>query len=346
MNTTLKVSVIIPVYNAEGYILRCLDSVYAQSSQDFEVIVINDGSTDRGLNLLQDYSENRKNMKVIDQANHGQGYARNIALEQSQGEFILFVDADDFIDERTLELTVQKAEAANADVVHFGWRLFDGPANSTDGTYHVIDRQPFRYIDVLQDENCDDLLKLENYFSVNNLYRAAFLKEKRIRYGEGFIYEDNVFMVQVATSARRIAFVHLPLYNAQHSPNSSTRGGTRTDRHYKDFLLAVKKCFDTIQPRKPETLFYLAAYFIEKCVVYYERRIPVRLRSVYVKKFVDTLADQPIVIPLNTQGYRFIKKCIEKDVFKRKKYAFFHALIIYKVYFLQHGLRALRLSRR
>lgn len=109
-----KFSVIIPVYNTEKYLKRCLDSVFAQSYKDFEVICVDDGSTDGSSEILGRY-----NLKVITQENQGQGIARNRALDIAQGEYIYFLDSDDYIDEALLESVLKIFETTDTDLVCF-----------------------------------------------------------------------------------------------------------------------------------------------------------------------------------------------------------------------------------
>ncbi|MGO2140232.1 MAG: glycosyltransferase family 2 protein [Leucobacter sp.] len=116
-------SVIVPVYNGEQFLRRCLDSVLAQSMGDLELIVVNDGSTDDTRAILAEYEASDARVTVIDQANAGQGAARNRALGQARGEFVLFVDADDFIERVTLQVTTERAIEDHSDLVHFDWKL-------------------------------------------------------------------------------------------------------------------------------------------------------------------------------------------------------------------------------
>jgi len=113
-----KVSVIIPVYNTEKYLKKCLDSVVNQTLKDIEIICINDASTDNSLKILQDYAKNDKRIKVINLSeNKGAGYAKNIGLKVVKGEYIGFVDPDDYIDLNYYEELYKKAIVKNADVV-------------------------------------------------------------------------------------------------------------------------------------------------------------------------------------------------------------------------------------
>jgi len=94
----IKISIIIPVYNSEKFLNRCLDSIVNQTIKDIEIICINDGSTDNSLSILNDYAKNDKRISIINISNHGAGYARNKGLEKAKGDYIGFCDSDDYVD--------------------------------------------------------------------------------------------------------------------------------------------------------------------------------------------------------------------------------------------------------
>ena len=117
-----KVSVIIPVYNVEKYLRKCLESVVNQTLKDIEIICVNDGSTDSSALILDEYARNDNRIKVYTQENQGQGAARNMALELAQGDYIAFVDSDDWLEVSALEelykfITEKGAEAVVFDFV-------------------------------------------------------------------------------------------------------------------------------------------------------------------------------------------------------------------------------------
>ena len=114
----MKVSVIVPVYNASGYLPRCLNSIGGQSFRDYEVIAVDDGSTDGSAGVLESFA-GRLPLRILRQANQGQSVARNAAMAVAQGEYILMVDADDFIHPRLLETAVAAADRGKLDFVLF-----------------------------------------------------------------------------------------------------------------------------------------------------------------------------------------------------------------------------------
>ena len=114
-----KISVIIPVYNVEKFLSRCLDSVLDQTFKDFEVVCINDGSTDRSEEILQEYAKKDQRIKVFTQNNQGAAVARNKALQYASGDFVFFLDSDDMIHRQAFSLLVSLAEDSNAELVSF-----------------------------------------------------------------------------------------------------------------------------------------------------------------------------------------------------------------------------------
>ena len=115
--TMYKISIIIPIYNASKYLKRCVDSILRQTRQDFELILVNDGSKDDSGEICQQYAENKSNIKYISKNNGGVSSARNIGIEHSCGEFICFVDADDWLEPNYIEKLAEKFESDNIDMV-------------------------------------------------------------------------------------------------------------------------------------------------------------------------------------------------------------------------------------
>lgn len=116
----VKLSIIIPVYNVENYISQCLDSILNQAFKDFEIICVNDGSTDNSLNALLKYKNKDERITIIDKKNEGSGVARNAGLAIAKGDYVYFVDGDDWIDDNALEKIVSKADELNTDILIFG----------------------------------------------------------------------------------------------------------------------------------------------------------------------------------------------------------------------------------
>lgn len=324
--TTPLASVIIPVFNAEEFLRRCIDSVLAQTMPDFELIAVNDGSTDASLGMLEEYAASDPRVRVFTQENTGQGAARNRALDHARGRYILFVDADDFIERVTLQVTTERAEEDESDLVHFDWKLY-APGSGRPGDMHYYNADPFWHRRVLLGAECDELLRVQNFYSVTNLYRREFLAAHGIVFEEGRIYEDNPFVLQAVNRAESASLVHSPLYTINPHPESTTRSNTDTDKHMRDHLHAVARTFELLDRRNPRGAAYLTAYHVKKIGPYYEKRIPRRYRRAYIREFVDILHGAQIVVPPETSTNAPMRLAMRRHHFERRRYAEFQAMI-------------------
>ena len=327
-NTSLHVtvSVIIPVYNAAEYLQRCLDSVYQQTTAVFEIIVVNDGSTDSSHAILQENATHHGNVRIIEQTNHGQGFARNRAVEQAKGDYILFLDADDWLAIQAIEQLVEIVAKNEYDVVHFGWEA--GNTGTVAHKMRYLPRETFN-TEALVGDACDELLRIPNYFSVNNLFRRKFLLANNVKFGEGYVYEDNEFMVLVANKAKTVRFLNAALYIINFHGSSSTRESFMGDKHCRDFISAVQKSFTLLHPRIQQSSAYLANYFLEKFVIYYQFRVPNRFRHKFRHEFVDVMSKQS-VSNSGAKMSKFLSLCLRLNVFVRHRYNLFWFCLIYK----------------
>lgn len=343
--TSPLVSVIVPVFNGEQFLARCLDSIFAQTMPDFEVLVVNDGSTDATASILAEYAAAHPELTVIEQANAGQGAARNRALGKARGEFVLFVDADDFIERVTLQVTTERALEDESDLVHFDWKLYT-PGVGRPGDVHYYNADPFWHKRVLVGLECDELLRVQNFYSVTKLYRRSFLEASAIRFEEGRIYEDNPFVLQAVNRAQKASLVHSPLYTIDPHPESSTRSHTETDKHVRDHLYAVRRTFELLDRRNPRAAAYLAAYHVKKIGPYYERRIPKRFRRAYVREFVDILQRAEVVIPEGTSTNAPTRLAVRLKMFERNRAALFQAMVATKNTVMPRYKKAKRWAKR
>ncbi len=317
------VSVIIPAYNVENYIFECVDSVLTQTYQNFEIIIVNDGSADSTYECMKTLKAMDNRIKIFDSENMGQGYQRNRMLEQAQGDYILFLDSDDYLEPHTLELSVKRITEDQSDLVYFDWKYY----YERTGRFNYMNKEQFFGQKTLEDDDCLLLLSISPYFSVNRLYSREFLITNNIQYGEGHIYEDNPFIVATAFYAKKISIIHSPLYVVRVSGTSSTKSNTDTDVHYLGFIKSVQQCKTILQQKPDERHYYYYKYALTRYFLYIRTRIPEELRKQFTKDFLDLLSDIDIK-PLgkNDKIMRFL---IKHRVFKKKKYAYLHFLNYY-----------------
>ena len=170
------VSVIVPIYNREKYLSRCIDSILNQTYKNIEIILINDGSTDRTKEICDEYKRKDSRIRVYHIENHGVSYARNLGIKNSNGKYIQFVDSDDYIDEKMIEILVNNI--GEYDMVICGFNLHSS---------YVRKKQPksqelYNKIDILN--NFSQLLKLGLFSSVVN---KLFCKDKII-----YLFDENM----------------------------------------------------------------------------------------------------------------------------------------------------------
>lgn len=300
-----------------------------QTMADFEVVAVNDGSTDRSLEILREYEKLSPKFTVIDQTNAGQGSARNRALEAARGRYVLFVDADDFIEPVTLRVVTDRAEADRSDMVHFDWRLLAESSDDQRRSFYY-NVEPFWHKQSLTGPECDELLQVKNFYSVCNLYRRSHLEQHHIRFEEGRIYEDNPFVVQAVNRAQQISLVHSPLYVVCPHPLSSTQSGVSTDRHFLDHVHAVKRSFEVLDRRNARAAAYLAAYHVTKFWQYYRTRVPRPYRAAYIREFVNALHSARVKIPEDTPMNQPTRWSVRLGIFQKRRYALFRAIIFAK----------------
>lgn len=271
-----KISVIIPTYNTEQYIKDCIDSILNQTYQNFEIIVINDGSTDNTLEVLNGIKDKRISVKTIE--NSGQGVARNLALKEATGDYIAFIDSDDFIEPVTFEVALKRILEDESDLVYFDWKYYYQKTEK----YGYVSKEEFFHKKVLENEECKELLKIQHYFTVNKLYKKSFLLENNIKYGERYIYEDVPFWVKVCMNANKVSVIHSPLYSVRTNETSTTKSNLNTDRHVNGFIKAFDESIKEIKDEKHK--YYFLNYMMNKFLLYYNKRTPGKLKRTFAKE--------------------------------------------------------------
>jgi glycosyltransferase involved in cell wall biosynthesis len=207
-----KVSIIVPVYNAEHFLRQCLDSIINQTWKDIEVICVNDGSSDGSWDILQEYSALDIRVRIINQVNQGVSVARNVAIQEASGKYILFHDADDWLDLRAIEILIEKAELEDADITMFSSLLyFESSGETKPFEYNnYASFLPERYIaSVFSWRDLIDDIPLTLWrlpvTTGTAMYKKDIIEKHQIEFPEGLRYEDNLFFHKALFYAKRIA---------------------------------------------------------------------------------------------------------------------------------------------
>lgn len=207
MSSNISVSVVVPVYNVEQYLDRCLQSLVSQTLDSIEIIVVNDGSTDGSADIIRSFQSRYDNIVVIDKVNGGLSSARNAGIDCAKGEFVGFVDADDYVEPDMFRLLYDATRANSADVAICGYYRndykndiqkvpalnIDAPYNRRhDSDYFIFDLSPYAW---------------------NKIFSRKMIIDSGIRFPEGRVYEDIPTVFPWMSKANLITVVDTPLYH-------------------------------------------------------------------------------------------------------------------------------------
>ncbi len=247
------VTVIIPAYNAEKYIYQCLESVVQQSFHSYDVLVVNDGSTDNTEHILKEYTNKYSYISYRNKENGGLSSARNYGMDQlKNSKYVVFLDSDDYLDSRYLSVLVEKAESNQADVVCSGqYRITEDGKIISHVQYH-LDREG----------KC----VLRHLNMHGKLYRVDYLRKHNLRFPEGKTYEDNPFNLAAFFLTERISFLQYEgYYQLVHLNSITTRKILESDVPFKELEESVRYVINH-QPNNYDifvyTLMSFFTYFI------------------------------------------------------------------------------------
>lgn len=215
------VTIIVPVFNAERYLTKCIESIIHQKYKNIELIMINDGSTDESLKIMKQFAEKDSRIVIIDEKNKGVSHARNIGMDAAQGEYIMFVDADDYIDEKTVERLIYKAKSNNVDIVRFNGYIED--RNSKYNPLGMINDG-----EILN--SCEHEKEIIEIFnspdrSIQCYSPFLFLKNTNLKkFNERLSYlEDKLFYLENLLNNKKTLFLNERLYYYRFNDQSKTK---------------------------------------------------------------------------------------------------------------------------
>ena len=246
-------SVVVPIFNVEPYLRDCLDSVLNQSFADWEAVCVDDGSTDGSAAILEEYAVKDNRLRIITQPNEGLSAARNLGMKEAKGDYILFLDSDDWLETNALETLAQNLN--DEDMLCFsGRRYFE-----ETGNYHAADQlEEKTYSTGMAYYNENALQRRDFAFVcvVLRLYRRRFLLENSLRFKEGIYHEDNLFTPTACYFAKKVKVINECLYDYRVRANSIM---TKTN---------VKRLRDMLGVANELAAFFILKTGFDKTVVY------------------------------------------------------------------------------
>ena len=216
----MRLSIIIPMYNASQYIERCLNSIYHQglNVNEFEVIVINDGSTDNSLEIVKDYLTSYKNIRFFSQKNSGQGAARNLGIKYATGEYILFLDSDDFLLPQSITKILSIVKHVSCDVINFLMEVELPTGNVKESYLYHYD-----YDKIYSGKELLLRTGINIGSACSSLYKRSFILQNNIFFPVDMKHEDVFFSYQIYTFASRVIFTKTHAYYYCWHPDSTDR---------------------------------------------------------------------------------------------------------------------------
>ncbi len=235
------ISIIVPIYNAEKYLSKCINSLINQTKKEIEIILINDGSTDRSEEIINNYRDER--IKYFKNENQGIGKTRNFGIEKATGKYLMFVDSDDYLKEDACEILFKKAEKEKLDLVICNYYKVDEETDKKE----IIEIKEFKNTKLKDNK---ELLLNVNLAPWNKLYKRDLIKKNKIKFVENLKYEDAPFVVETMDKAKRIGQVTEALNYYVIHKNSET---TIRDRKVFDIIEIVDKIRKYFSKRKDYT---------------------------------------------------------------------------------------------
>lgn len=258
-------SIIVPVYNTESRLANCLDSLIHQTIKDIEIIVIDDHSTDGSLNIIQEYEKKDSRIQTIAlKKNSGQAVARNAGLAMAAGEYIGFVDADDFVEADFYEKLLVAAGKSDADIVMGGYIRKEGTnrthkKSNADGVVRQLSGKIHR---------------LFNGACWDKIFKTSLVSKHKLQFPVGLYYQDNVFLIHAIYYSDKMAFVSDVFYNYCYNPDGTTDS--------KDPVKEAKRKADSLTISEEIMSFAKAKNFDKEAMIELRNFL---IRSIIIRKY-------------------------------------------------------------
>ena len=258
----MLLSVIIPMYNAENYIRRCVESLYQQNiiDSDFEVIIIKDGSIDQSYQQACILSKEHANIILIDKENEGQSVARNIGISRAQGDYLIFVDSDDYLQSGQMAEAIKKCQEEQLDIYMMQMKVMrpDGSLPTELRTWNFSEEEVFS----------GEYLLLHGYYPSSvcaKIFNRSFVEHSNIRFIKGIIHEDSDFCWKLCALAGRIMFSNVWAYTYYYNSQSTDRKINR-EKLMKSAFSNVVICSDLYTFSQSRHISVALSIFFQKLV--------------------------------------------------------------------------------
>jgi len=261
----VKISVIIPVYNVEKYLTQCLENIINQSLKEIEIICVNDGSTDGSPNILEEYRKKDYRIKVITQKNGGLSAARNSGVSVATGEYVYFIDSDDYIDIDALEYLYYEAKNNELDILYFdGESFYESEKLKKQFGQNDCCYRKKEYSEVYSGEELYALMRKDNVFRPMvwmQIIRLEYYRNIGISFYEGILHEDVLFSTQCTLKAARVSHRNKAFYHYRRRTGAITSNNISAKKVYSRIIVMEEIIrFMSQNQFAPETYYYMRKY--------------------------------------------------------------------------------------
>ena len=300
----MKFSIIVPVYNVEKYLDKCLKSILNQTYDNYEVIIVNDGSPDDSQNIIDKYVKNDKRFIGYKKGNGGLSSARNYGLEKITGDYILFVDSDDYLENELLEKLNLSLTKNKVDLIRFECNVVDEKGN-------ILFKPSSSFYTNTDVEKVINELVAKEYFEPvwSYCYSSSFFKKNNFKFEIGRIHEDYGIMLIVLYYANRITSLDYYGYNYVQRENSimSDKNYDKTKKSVYDYLYLYLKDYEILLNEKDNHKKDVLLSFGAESVIFASRL----LNSKDFKEYVKCIKKEKVIDKIKVYNY---KKAIKKIV--------------------------------
>ena len=256
-----KISIIVPVYNVQKYIEKCILSLINQTYENLEIILVDDESTDRSGKICDKYAKKDKRIKVIHKKNEGVSSAKNCGITKSTSNYIAFIDSDDTVTEDYIETLYNNLVSTNSDISVVGYKVITERGNVTFDS--VFDNN-LKENEIKTYEGIDAVKELLLQKTIRNFSCKLYKKEVLRKFTVGVTYEDIVFSLEVIMNSKRVVYTNRSLYNYLKRKNSIT--STISLKNLNDFSSAIINRYNLVKEKFPELHKYNIYSFLQSTV--------------------------------------------------------------------------------
>ena len=236
-------SIIIPIFNAEKYLEKCIDSILEQRYTEYELILVDDGSIDKSAQMCDEYADKDNRVIVIHKENGGLSDARNTGVKVTKGEYIFFIDSDDFLDDnKALEKIVNRLKKSNADVLNFGFKKYYANEDKEYNYFKIDKNMPIEYC---KDEKGFEFLMQNSLYIAsawNKVIRRQLFEKSDLSFKKGIYSEDIDWCARLLIVAKKFDFINESFYCYRQREGSISK--SISNKNLKDLKDAIVICYD------------------------------------------------------------------------------------------------------